>query len=332
MRHADKSPEEQVEILKKAGIKRMTDFPQKEVKFLWYPYIPSGKVTIIQGDPAGGKTTLILKLLSVLSNQVWEYPKGHKLWFLSPLSMYLTAEDGYGDTVVPRLVQNDAKLESIYTIQKTNEFWSLMDSLVDVVDIMMPEIIVLDPLQAFFGNGDMNRANDVRNVMSMLGEIAETYGTAIVLIGHLNKKSGDNEMYRGLGSIDFVAAARSVIQVTQTKTGQRVMKHIKSSLAPKGEDLEIVIGDKVELIPYEPPAIEGKRETQTSKVPEATKALIANMKNQTWTRMEIVQWLRDNWQITSDQVQRQIIARLDKQECGRHTRYTAPLEEVKKNE
>lgn len=40
----------------------MEDVQAREVSWLWYPYIPYGKLTIVQGDPGEGKTTFILHL------------------------------------------------------------------------------------------------------------------------------------------------------------------------------------------------------------------------------------------------------------------------------
>ena len=83
----------------------------------------------------------------------------------------------------------------------------------------------------------MHRANEVRPIMSHLGSVAEKYGCAIVLIGHMNKSSGQKASYRGLGSIDFAAAARSVLIVARDRENPqvRVMIHAKSSLAPEGK-------------------------------------------------------------------------------------------------
>ena len=49
----------------------MQDVEATEVKWLWYPYIPYGKITIIQGDPGEGKTTLVLNLAALLTR---DYP------------------------------------------------------------------------------------------------------------------------------------------------------------------------------------------------------------------------------------------------------------------
>ena len=105
----------------------------------------------------------------------------------------------------------------------------------------------IDPVQAFIGaDVDMNRANEVRPVFRKLGMIAEKTGCAIVLIGHLNKSSGTQSTYRGLGSIDIMAAVRSLLFIGKVKKDPttRVLIHEKSSLAPPGETMAFKLGDE----------------------------------------------------------------------------------------
>ena len=84
---------------------------------------------------------------------------------------------------------------------------------------------------------DMNRANEVRPMFRRLADVAERTGCAVILIGHLNKAAGGQSAYRGLGSIDFRAAARSVLLIGRVKRepNVRVIVHDKSSLAPEGK-------------------------------------------------------------------------------------------------
>lgn len=112
------------------------------------------------------------------------------------------------------------------------------------------KLVILDPIQAYLGaNVDMHRANEIRPVMSHLGRIAENYGCAVVLIGHLNKSSGQKCAYRGLGSIDIPAVARSMLIVGKMKNEptKRVMSHAKSSLAPMGQSLMFEINESSAL-------------------------------------------------------------------------------------
>ena len=108
-------------------------------------------------------------------------------------------------------------------------------------------LVIIDPVQAFIGaDVDMNRANEVCPVFRKLGMIAEKTGCAIVLIGHLNKSSGTQSTYRGLGSIDIMAAVRSLIFIGKVRKDPttRVLIHEKSSLAPPGETMAFKLGDE----------------------------------------------------------------------------------------
>ena len=217
----------------------MADVEATEVKWLWYPYIPYGKITIIQGDPGEGKTTLILNLAALLS-------KGEKLPESEEKSepiniIYQTAEDGLSDTVKPRLIAANADDDKITVIDESKIELSLTDERLEQAIIeTKAKLVILDPLQAYIGaNVDMHRANEIRPVMKHLSEVAQRQQCAVVLIGHLNKAIGMKSSYRGLGSIDIPASARSVLLVGRIKDNPtvRVMAQIKSSLAPEGEPI-----------------------------------------------------------------------------------------------
>ena len=218
---------------------KMSDVEPTKVEWLWYPYIPYGKITIIQGDPGEGKTTLILNLAALLS-------KGEKLpeseEKTKPINIiYQTAEDGLSDTVKPRLIAANADDKRITVIDESKAELCLMDERLEQAIIETnAKLVILDPLQAYIGaNVDMHRANEIRPVMKHLAEVAQRQQCAVVLIGHLNKAIGMKSSYRGLGSIDIPASARSVLLVGRIKDNPtvRVMAQIKSSLAPEGEPI-----------------------------------------------------------------------------------------------
>lgn len=215
----------------------MDEVQSKEVNWLWYPYIPYGKITIIQGDPGEGKTTLALRLAALLS-------KGEPLPYddteCEPVKIiYQTAEDGLEDTIKPRLEAAEADCTQIKVIDESEAALSMLDERIEKAIIEIgARVVILDPIQAYVGaNINMNNANEVRNVMAQLGRVAEKYDCAILLVGHMNKGSGNKSSYRGLGSIDFQASARSVLIVGRIKDNPqvRVMVQAKSSLAPEGE-------------------------------------------------------------------------------------------------
>lgn len=220
-------------------ILNMDEIPATEVGWLWYPYIPYGKITIVHGDPGDGKTMMILQLASILS-------RGDKLpcddTEREPIRIiYQTAEDGLGDTIKPRLLAANADCTQIKVIDESEAALSMLDERIEQAIIETgAKVIILDPVQAYIGAQiDMNRANEVRNVLSQLGRVAEKHGCAVILVGHLNKVHGGKANYRGLGSIDFQATARSVLIVGRLKENKevRVVAHEKSSLAPEGEPI-----------------------------------------------------------------------------------------------
>ena len=216
----------------------MEDVVSKEVEWLWYPYIPYGKITIVEGDPGEGNTTLVLKLAAALSmglplpcDDYKEYEPIHII--------YQTAEDGIEDTIKPRLEKAGADCSMIRVIDETDKELSMTDDRLEQAIIETgARLIILDPIQAYIGaTVDMHRANEIRPVLKHLGIIAEKHNCAIILIGHMNKASGSKSTYRGLGSIDIQATARSVLLVARLrdKPNIRIMAHDKSSLAPAGD-------------------------------------------------------------------------------------------------
>ena len=225
---------------------RMSDVELTEVKWLWKPYIPFGKLTILQGNPGEGETYFAMQLAAACTNRV----KLPNMEVMEPFNViYQTAEDGLGDTVKPRLMEAGANLDRVLVIneQALGGHITLSDrELETAIRENDAKLLIIDPIQAFLGsNVDMNRANEVRPIFRWLGDMAERTGCAIVLIGHLNKTSGMQSTYRGLGSIDFTASVRSLLFIGKVKDDPnlRVLTHEKCSLAPPGESLAFILGD-----------------------------------------------------------------------------------------
>ena len=224
---------------------RMSDVELTPVEWLWKPYLPFGKLSVLQGNPGEGKTYFAMHLAAACTNGKL-LPNMERM---EPFNViYQTAEDGLGDTVKPRLMEAEADLERVLVIDDRDTPLTLADErIARAIRENNARLVIIDPVQAFLGaDVDMNRANEVRPIFRSLGDIAQATGCAIVLIGHLNKAAGTQSTYRGLGSIDITAAVRSLLFIGKLKDSPttRVLIHEKSSLAPPGQSLAFSLGDE----------------------------------------------------------------------------------------
>ena len=267
---------------------RMSDVELTPVEWLWKPYLPFGKLSVLQGNPGEGKTYFAMHLAAACTNGKL-LPNMERM---EPFNViYQTAEDGLGDTVKPRLIEAGADLDRVLVIDDSEVQLTLSDERIERAIIENnARLVIIDPIQAYLGaNVDMNRANEVRPIFMRLGQVAQRTGCAILLIGHLNKAAGMQSLQRGLGSIDIAAAVRSVMFIGKLKHDptMRILTHEKSSLAPPGVSLAFSLGDEGGFRwvgEYDITAdemlsgIEPQRETKTQQAKDLICALLAGGK------------------------------------------------------
>ena len=167
---------------------------------------------------------------------------------------------------------------------------------------------MIDPFQAYIGDSDLSSALGMRRILRKLSSWASEYKCAVVLVGHLNKKSGQKELYRGLGSVDIMALARSVMQLEKTYeySKYRTLKHVKASLTALADDLYFGINEKGEFEWSEDDGVYFRCENSIEEMP-------IDMRNLSGKKMElagttILQMLSDGQKpakLIMDAVQRQ---------------------------
>ena len=267
---------------------RMSDVELTPVEWLWKPYLPFGKLSVLQGNPGEGKTYFAMHLAAACTNGKL-LPNMERM---EPFNViYQTAEDGLGDTVKPRLIEAGADLDRVLVIDDSEVQLTLSDERIEKAIVENnARLVIIDPIQAYLGaDVDMNRANEVRPIFMRLGQVAQRTGCAILLIGHLNKAAGMQSLQRGLGSIDIAAAVRSVMFIGKLKHDptMRILTHEKSSLAPPGASLAFSLGDEGGFRwvgEYDITAdemlsgIEPQRETKTQQAKDLICALLAGGK------------------------------------------------------
>lgn len=224
--------------------KSYNDIKEKEIDWLWYPYIPKGMVSIVQGDPKSGKTFMLIDIISRIT-------RGDK----KPLSnenfeegtvILQNSDDPRDVTLKPRLNLLKANCEKVIFVDDEEEplYFSDLSRLENAIKSQKPCLIVIDPIQAFMGDKDSNSLVQVRKALAPLKILAETYNTAIVLVQHLKKGGEEKAIYKGVGSIDFIGFARSILMVIKDEeTDNRNLVHISSNVAKEGNCLLYRIND-----------------------------------------------------------------------------------------
>lgn len=213
----------------------------ERVRWLWPGYIPFGKVTVVDGDPGLGKSTILIDIAARISRGC-PLPNGKRHRPMG--TVLLMGEDGAADTIVPRLINAEADLTKIavrdtYTSSKEQEippaFPSDIPRLKEDIIEAQAGLVVIDPVMSYL-DPDINSNNDqqVRRALMPLAQLAEETGAAIVLLRHLNKSTGGSALYRGGGSIGFVGVSRSALILARDpeETGRVVLASTKTNLGP----------------------------------------------------------------------------------------------------
>lgn len=224
----------------------MDQIKAEKVDWLWTNRIPIGRLTLLDGDPGSGKSFLSLEIASRVS-------KGEALPFggqkRAPANVLLmSCEDGYSDTVRPRLDRLGADVSriAIPNPHKGLSTTMLNASFIEqAVKELGPALVVIDPIVAFAGRKNTDKANDVRELLSPLMSIAERYAFACLVIRHFTKQVDAKAMYRGGGSVDFMAACRCafIIVESEDEPTMRVLAQVKNSIGAKSPSVSFCIDE-----------------------------------------------------------------------------------------
>ncbi len=209
-----------------------------DIAWLWKPFIPFGKVTLVEGDGGDGKTTMILTIAAMVSQGI--QPPTMKQGHLFPsescvpiTTFYLTNEDEVADTSLKRFVRAGGDNSRFaYSAELQHHMTLNEDELVSAIEQSGCRLLIIDPFQAFLPEGtNLGSITRMRSIFTMLANVAKTTGVAIVLVGHLNKNESSKDVHRGFGSADIAASVRSILMVEMDKKDRqnRWVRAIKSN-------------------------------------------------------------------------------------------------------
>ena len=215
-----------------AIIVSFSDIKSEQINWLWPERIALGKLTLIVGDPGIGKSLISIVIATTISKEGLLWPVD-KTSAPTGDTIFLSAEDDPADTIKPRLDAAGADCSHVHVLKaiqtettdsdgkKKQRMFSLKNDvpILEKVLINLPncKMIVVDPISAYLDGTESHANADVRGLLAPLSDLAARYRVAIVAISHLTKDDKKSAMYRALGSIAFVAAARSVYLVTKDK-------------------------------------------------------------------------------------------------------------------
>lgn len=251
---------------------RATDIQEETLEWVWRPYLPLGKLVMLDGDPGTGKSSLSCWIAARVSTgrDLVEQPGGEPRNVLM-----LSAEDGLGDTVKPRLRVMEADMNRVYVSDAALTLNPQgLDKLDKTIAFLKPMLVFIDPIVFYMGGDmDMNRANEVRKMTGALSMMAARRRSTIVLVRHLRKQASATAIYRGQGTIDFVGAARSVLMLERRSSGKTVMEHTKANLGRRGTTLAYTVDEDGRFLWGAPVAGDGSITTKPKLQGEAIQFL-----------------------------------------------------------
>lgn len=237
--------------LARTGMLRpISGFESRDVSWLWPGRIPLGMLTLMEGDPKVGKSTLTLDIAARASRGD---PMPEESAGIEPVHIVLVSdEDPTEEVTRPRLEAAGADLDRVhkFEIQEATDSeprpLTICPEDVPLLEERVTgcgaKLVIVDPIVAYMPDGtDTNSDHQVRRVLRLLSPIAVRTGAAFVVIRHWRKSESGNALYRGGGSIGFAGAARSILSVgydpEDAEKRRRVLAVAGSNVAPTAPSL-----------------------------------------------------------------------------------------------
>ncbi len=244
-----RGPEEDAAKPEPIGV-LLSDVVAEKVEWLWRGRVPKGKLTLLDGDPAKGKSALTIYVAACVTVGR-AFPDG------APCEAggvaLLNAEDGLADTILPRFQAaggDPSRVVSLATVPDENGHERLLSIPEDIqiiergIERVNADLVVIDPLMAFLsGKLNAHKDQDVRKALAPLAAMAERTGAAVLVVRHLNQATGQNPLYRGGGSIGIIGQARSALVVAEDPEDdcRRVLASLKNNLSEPAPSLVFTV-------------------------------------------------------------------------------------------
>lgn len=240
---------------------KASEVQDKPISFLWYPYLPIGEISLIYARGGTGKTFLICGIAADVSAgealPVYEDNADNTKEPEAANVLIISAEDSQS-MLKQRIAYAGGDLDHCYFVAPPDTEEALqtyqpfelptdkndsdkIQAFKKLIRNTHAKLLIIDPWAAYVGqNVDMNRANDVRSVTSVLSVLAKELQIAVVIVAHVNKKAQlDSAADAVSGSADLVNGSRSCLEVRSfsADSDKRVIVHTKCNHSEKGKSI-----------------------------------------------------------------------------------------------
>lgn len=219
-------------------MEKMSEVQEQEVRWIWKPYLPFGKVSVVHGEPGIGKSVFAARLAAACTNR--RYLPGMEE--LEPCSvLYLTADDDLSDMVKPRLAEAGVDLNLVYAIHDMLPLTLSDDSIQQLIVEHGIRVLVVDPVQEYMEQDVYGEKPEmVYPVISRLERMARQTGCAVILIAYSDGPGGEGSR---AWKENYAEKVSSLLCLERRDGDKRRILHEKSLLSVEGEPLSFTLGD-----------------------------------------------------------------------------------------
>jgi hypothetical protein len=237
-------------------LRAVSELTPRSYTWLWTYRLALGEASLFEGDPGLGKSLVALDLCARLSRGL-PMPDGSS--GLGPAnSLVLHEEDGAEDAIRGRLEGLGADMSRVFVVDRNDDEGELIalpddtKGLVERVKQVDARLVVLDPILSFLGPGvNVNHDQSVRKALRPLRHLARQHRFVPLMVRNLNKNGRQQALYRGSGSLGFLAASRSGwLFGPEPQNGKRfVLAEQKNNFAPGQPSLAYTITSRADGLP-----------------------------------------------------------------------------------
>lgn len=222
------------------GWKRGSDVEETEILWLWEHMIPLGALTLIEGLPGCGKST-IARDLAARVTQGQSMPGGKP--GCTGGVLWCSSEEDTSAVLVPGLRRAGADKARVYVLDEEDEggWESARQYCLRMIEENDIRLVVFDNVVVFLGNEGKETYASVQKALRPWVRLFQQCGVACIGIRHTRKDGSTDAVSAGIGSTAWASVARATLTVGQLDTGVSVCAVAKANLGPKPDPYEFTI-------------------------------------------------------------------------------------------